>query len=194
MTVSPLIDVVEGVPLSGHTLVILFEDDTLKRFDVAPYLKDGTVFEALRDPDHFAAAYVALGTVCWPGNIDLDPELLYERGSAIESLEGTLLTEAEGERLLRMLLRSPSRKGLPALILYYESRQLPNAPPDNQDRQTLEEMQQVAKEHQAQTATVAAAWTKFEKLHDSLVENQELNALPGARAGQTVIKANPDEL
>jgi hypothetical protein len=130
-----LIDVVDVLPLSDNTLVILFEDDTLKRFDVSPFLRrDGTVFEALRDHPTFATAYVALGTVAWPGNVDLDPELLYEKGTDIESLEGTQLTAAEGERLLRMLLRSPSKKGLDALILYFESRQPPDASADSPDK------------------------------------------------------------
>lgn len=169
MTVRPLIDVVDVLPLSDNTLVILFADDALKRFDVSPFLRrDGTVFEALRDPATFAAAYVALGTVAWPGNVDLDPELLYEKGSDIESMEGTKLTEEEGARLLRMLLRSPSRKGLEALIFYFESRQSPGSPADEPNRQTLEELRQAAQNAQAQVVEGA----------------------PGARLGDEWIRAH----
>lgn len=170
MSVQPLIDVVDVVPLSDHTLVILFEDDSLKHFNVVPYLKVGGVFEALRAPVRFAAAYVDIGTVCWPGNIDLAPELLYEEGSVIASLEGTTLTEAEGARILRMLLRSPSKKGLEALILYFESRQSPDASADNPDRQTLDELRQVHQDALAKKGEVATAWTKFEAQHGSFFE------------------------
>jgi hypothetical protein len=39
------------------------------------------VFEPLRDPARFAEAFVDLGTVCWPNDLDLAPEFLYEKGA-----------------------------------------------------------------------------------------------------------------
>lgn len=45
--------------------------------DLQPYLW-GPAFEQVRtDYAVFAQLYVDYGTVCWPGNIDLAPELLY---------------------------------------------------------------------------------------------------------------------
>ena len=39
----------------------------------------------LRDPAEFAKAYVhpAADTVAWPGNLDLDPDVLYARAHSI---------------------------------------------------------------------------------------------------------------
>ena len=47
-------------------------------FDARPYLEKG-VFTRLKDPAMFKQAYVAFDTVCWPGNLDIAPETLYDR-------------------------------------------------------------------------------------------------------------------
>ena len=36
------------------------------------------VLKPLDDPERFAGAFVDFGTVCWPNDLDLAPELLYE--------------------------------------------------------------------------------------------------------------------
>ena len=38
----------------------------------------GTVFEPLRDPSFFSQAALHLGTVEWPGEIDLAPDAMYD--------------------------------------------------------------------------------------------------------------------
>ena len=35
----------------------------------------------------FGQAYVAFDTVCWPGNLDIAPETLYDRSVMVESHE-----------------------------------------------------------------------------------------------------------
>jgi hypothetical protein len=42
-------------------------------------------FAALRDPNEFAKAYVHpdADTVAWPGDLDLDPDVLYARAHSI---------------------------------------------------------------------------------------------------------------
>lgn len=122
MTTRPLIDVIGVVPLADCRLLILFEDDSLKCFDATRFLQPGTVFEPLKGPAKFAEAHVALGTVVWPGRADLDPELLFEQGVAVESLAGVALTVSQEEQLLSMLLDSPAWQGGRALMLLYESR------------------------------------------------------------------------
>lgn len=122
MTTLPLIDVIGVVPLDNYKLLILFEDDVLKLFDCTRFLRDDTVFEPIKDPAKFAEAHVALGTVVWPGRVDLDLELLYEQGVAVESLVGVALTVRQEEQLLAMLLASPVWQGNDALVLHYESR------------------------------------------------------------------------
>ena len=60
------------------TLELWFDDGAHRLFDVRPYLERG-VFTRLKDPEKFRQAFVAFDTVCWPGDIDLAPETLYDR-------------------------------------------------------------------------------------------------------------------
>lgn len=41
-----------------------------------PYLEIG-IFQRLKNPELFKRAKVAIGTVCWPGELDIAPETLY---------------------------------------------------------------------------------------------------------------------
>ena len=64
----------------GHVLHLTFADGASGSFDVGPYLW-GPAFEQVHsDPAVFAAARVdpELGTVVWPGDVDLAPEFLYD--------------------------------------------------------------------------------------------------------------------
>ena len=49
-----------------------------KMFDMT-YLMDKRPFVRLKGSPLFLAARVDYGTVCWPGNIDIAPETLYDR-------------------------------------------------------------------------------------------------------------------
>jgi len=109
-TGRPLLAVLDVVPLADYTLMILFEDGAIKRYDVTPFLRDGTVFEALKVPAKFAAAHVALGTVVWPGGIDIDPETLYAKGKLLESVAVVSADSATGARLTAMLSKAHELK------------------------------------------------------------------------------------
>ncbi len=61
-----------------YELEIEFSNGEVRLFDAKPYLEKG-VFQALKDPARFRQAYVAFDTVCWPGNLDIAPETLYDR-------------------------------------------------------------------------------------------------------------------
>jgi len=67
--------------LSDYRLEITFENGEVRIFDVTPYLDTG-VFGTLRDERCFRRARVSFDTVGWPGGIDLDPEVLFEKGVA----------------------------------------------------------------------------------------------------------------
>lgn len=60
------------------SLELWFNDGTHRLFDARPYLERG-VFTCLKDPAKFKQAFIGLDTVCWPGNIDIAPETLYDR-------------------------------------------------------------------------------------------------------------------
>lgn len=59
-------------------LELKFSTGELGLFDMRPYLDKG-VFRRLQDLTLFKQAYVAFDTVCWPGDLDIAPETLYDR-------------------------------------------------------------------------------------------------------------------
>jgi hypothetical protein len=65
-------------------LELEFNTGEIRIFDARPYLDKGA-FQRLNDPTLFRQAYVAFGTVCWPGNLDIAPETLYDRSRAVEA-------------------------------------------------------------------------------------------------------------
>jgi hypothetical protein len=57
-----------------------FSDGVVQEVDLAPVLANGQLFAPIRDDDQvFAQVRVneESGTVGWPGEIDLDPDVLY---------------------------------------------------------------------------------------------------------------------
>lgn len=54
-----------------------FSTGEIRLFDARPYLEKG-VFKCLKDASLFQQAYIAFDTVCWPGNLDIAPETLYD--------------------------------------------------------------------------------------------------------------------
>ena len=69
-------------PLGGFRLEIAFADGLRGELDLADVIRgqDG-VFVPLQDPNYFRQVYVnqELGTIAWPNDVDLDPDVLYSR-------------------------------------------------------------------------------------------------------------------
>lgn len=78
-----LIDVVEARPLGDYRVHLLFEDGVEADLDLGELIRFEGVFAPLRDPARFAEVRVhpELGTICWPGGADLDPDVLYARAT-----------------------------------------------------------------------------------------------------------------
>jgi hypothetical protein len=74
--------VIRVVPRDDFTLELWFDTGDHRLFDARPYLNKG-VFIQLQKLECFRQAYVALDTVCWPGEIDIAPETLYDRSVPI---------------------------------------------------------------------------------------------------------------
>ncbi|MEI6825252.1 MAG: DUF2442 domain-containing protein [Desulfuromonadales bacterium] len=75
--------VIHAVSQYNFHLEIEFDTGEKKLFDARPYLNKG-VFQRLQDVRLFMQAYVALDTVCWPGDLDIAPETLYDRSVTIQ--------------------------------------------------------------------------------------------------------------
>ena len=65
------------VPQNNYQLLLTFENDEQRIFDMKPYLEFGTVFRALKDPAMFNTVRVCFKTIAWANNADIDPEILY---------------------------------------------------------------------------------------------------------------------
>lgn len=78
-----LLDVTHVAPQSDFMLFLEFENGERRVFNMAPYL-DQPPWVRLKSGAMFQGAFIENGTVAWPGNIDIDPETLYERSVLLE--------------------------------------------------------------------------------------------------------------
>ena len=74
--------VISVSPRDDFHLELAFNTGEVRLFDARPYLEKG-VFQSLKDITLFKQAYVALDTVCWPGELDIAPETLYDRSQPV---------------------------------------------------------------------------------------------------------------
>jgi hypothetical protein len=78
-----LIHVTEVRPLGGYRLWLRFDDGAEGDLDLSEVISFDGVFSPLKDPAFFGSVRVHpdWGTLCWPGDLDLAPEPLYERAT-----------------------------------------------------------------------------------------------------------------
>jgi len=65
-------------PLEDYNLLLKFENNEEGIFDVKPYLEVGK-FKELKDEKLFRSVRVSFDSIEWANQLDLDPELLYEK-------------------------------------------------------------------------------------------------------------------
>jgi hypothetical protein len=72
-------DVVEVKPLTEYRLYLRFEDGMSGEVDIAQLISFTGVFAPLQDRDYFVQVKVNpdIGTICWPNEADIDPDVLY---------------------------------------------------------------------------------------------------------------------
>ena len=63
-------------PLIQHHLLLTFENNEEKIFNLNPYMDLGK-FKELKDEDLFKTVKVSFDTIEWDNELDLDPEILY---------------------------------------------------------------------------------------------------------------------
>jgi len=92
---------VTGVdPLDGFWVRLAFSDGAVKEIDLSELLAAGGVFTPIykqREVFEQVAVNPESGTVEWPGEVDLDPEVLYGR-----------YEPASGHRIERRTVREPA--------------------------------------------------------------------------------------
>lgn len=96
---SEFITVTDVEPIERLSIRVTFSDGAIKDVDLANLMAGGGVFAPIRDRrELFEQVRVnpQSRTVEWPGEVDLDPEVLYG-----------LFEPASGVRLTRRSIRSP---------------------------------------------------------------------------------------
>lgn len=63
--------------MDNYKLILTFENNEKKLFDMTPYLELG-VFKTLKDENLFKTVKVSFDTIEWSNGSDIDPETLYE--------------------------------------------------------------------------------------------------------------------
>jgi hypothetical protein len=72
-------DIVAVQPLEDYRLQLHFEDGVSGVVDVAELISFTGVFAPLLEREYFMRVRVnpEIGTICWPNDADLDPDVLY---------------------------------------------------------------------------------------------------------------------
>jgi hypothetical protein len=100
---SDIVHVIGVEPLDGLCIRASFSDGAVKEIDLSGLFDDGGVFEPIRRSRAiFTSVRVnpETGTVEWPGEVDLDSEVLYGR-----------FEPASGAPISRRTLREPASVG-----------------------------------------------------------------------------------
>jgi hypothetical protein len=82
-----------ATPLPGHRLLLVFENQETRVFDVSIYLDKG-VFTELRDESYFFRVRSHPHHVSWPHEQDLSRETLYLRSIPSESIPPSRAVDA----------------------------------------------------------------------------------------------------
>jgi len=69
--------VVAAVPVDERRIRVSFENGVEGMFDCSPYMSN-RYWESLNNPSVFRQVRVDCGTLCWPNDIDIDPEEVWE--------------------------------------------------------------------------------------------------------------------
>lgn len=98
---SEIIRVTDVEALEGNWIRVAFSDGAVKEIDLGELIAKGSVFAPIRDSrEIFSQVHVNpdTATIEWPGEVDLDPEVLYGR-----------FDPASGARIVRRTIQEPSR-------------------------------------------------------------------------------------
>jgi len=69
--------VMTAVPVDDTRVRVSFENGLTGVFDCAPYMRE-SYWHRLREPAYFRQVKAECGTLCWPNDIDVAPEDVWE--------------------------------------------------------------------------------------------------------------------
>lgn len=97
---TDMIHITAVEPLDGYVLELTFSDGAIKQVDLSDLITAGGVFApiaASRETFASVAVNPETRTIEWPGEVDLDPDVLYGR-----------FEPASGHQIERRTMREPS--------------------------------------------------------------------------------------
>ncbi|RKZ41418.1 MAG: DUF2442 domain-containing protein [Gammaproteobacteria bacterium] len=75
--------VINVEPLKNYRLLLTFEGEKKRIFNLLPYLQIGQ-FSKLKDISLFNRVRVSFDSIQWDNHLDIDPELLFEESQPID--------------------------------------------------------------------------------------------------------------
>jgi hypothetical protein len=69
--------IIKVKPQADYKLLLTFDNNEVRVFDVRPYLNHG-IFSELSDVNIFNSVHVSFDAIEWKNGADLDPETLYD--------------------------------------------------------------------------------------------------------------------
>ena len=76
------LSVMDVKALDDYRLLLKFENEEERIFDINPYLEIGK-FQELKNKKLFKTVRISFDTIEWDNGLDLDPELLYQKSKMI---------------------------------------------------------------------------------------------------------------
>ncbi len=78
-----LLDIIQFKILNDFEIILKFENNEFKKFSIKHLLNEKP-FILLQDKSIFNLAYIENGTLCWPQEIDIAPEYLYNNSAVTD--------------------------------------------------------------------------------------------------------------
>ncbi len=70
-------------PLESYRLLLKFENNEQRIFDVTPFLENGKYTE-LKNAALFNSVYICFDSIQWLNELDFDPEFLYQKSISVK--------------------------------------------------------------------------------------------------------------
>lgn len=78
--------VISVEPKAEHKVLLTFDNQEVRIFDMSPYIDRSNFFKQLEDEEYFKTVRVSLGSVQWKNGQDLSPHTLYSKSKLVSSL------------------------------------------------------------------------------------------------------------
>jgi hypothetical protein len=74
---APIVHITKATPIGSYRLQVTFSNLDVGEIDLANHVAFRGILAPLADYDFFRQVFVARGTLCWPGDIDMDSTVIH---------------------------------------------------------------------------------------------------------------------